>query len=238
MSLIVTIRVNEGIVMAGDSRATFNVQKVENNQTIRGVGVHFTDTSNKVFLAPNGVGLSYCGEAACEGKPLSGYLEKFIFGELTKDTPTADVAPLLMDFFKKFHPVPKSAFHISGFLKENDSYVGKVWRAFPAENRLENIIDDKPGACWNGEVDVLARLLQQVNIKSANGKDVAMATFPVPWDLFTLQDAVDFAEYAIATTIDAMRFQLRPKTVGGPVDILALKAGESIWVKKKTLEAR
>lgn len=238
MSLIVTIRVNEGIVMAGDSRATFNVQKVENNQTIRGVGVHYTDSSNKVFLAPNGVGISYCGEAACEGKPLSGYLEKFLLSEMDEDTPVSDVALLLFNYFKKFHSVPKAAFHVSGILKENDTYVGKVWRVFPADDRLENIINDKPGACWNGEVDVLARLLQPVSVKGNGGKEVSMATHPVPWDLFTLQDAVDFAQYAIAATIDAMRFQLRPKTVGGPVDILALKAGESIWVKKKALEAR
>lgn len=238
MSLIVTIRVNEGIVMAGDSRATFNVQKVENHQTIRGVGVHYTDSSNKVFLSPNGAGISYCGEAACEGKPLSGYLEKFLFSEVQEDTPVADVGPLLLAYFCKFQPIPKIAFHVAGILKENDTCVGKVWRVFPAEDRIENIIDDKPGACWNGEVDVLARLLQPVSVKSSGGKELPMATHPVPWDLFTLQDAVDFAEYAIATTIDAMRFQLRSKTVGGPVDILALKAGESVWVKKKTLEAR
>ncbi len=237
MSLIVTIRVNEGIVMAGDSRATFNVQKVENNQTIRGVGVHYTDSSNKVFLSPNGAGISYCGEAACEGKPLSGYLEKFLLSEVQEDTLVSDVGPLLLTYFRRFQPIPKVAFHVAGVLKENDTYVGKVWRVFPAEDRIENIINDKPGACWNGEVDVLARLLQPVSVKGG-GKDLPMATHPVPWDLFTLQDAVDFAEYAIATTIDAMRFQLRPKTVGGPVDILALKAGESLWVKKKTLEAR
>lgn len=238
MSLIVTIRVNEGIVLAGDSRATFNVQKVENHQTIHGVGVHYTDSSNKVFLSANGVGISYCGEAACEGKPLSGYLEKFIFSEVREDTAAAAVGPLLMAYFRQFQPIPKVAFHVAGILKEGDAYVGKVWRVFPAEDRIENIINDKPGACWNGEVDILARLLQPVSVKGGSGKELPMATHPVPWDLFTLQDAVDFAEYAIATTIDAMRFQLRPKTVGGPVDILALKAGESLWVKRKTLEAR
>ena len=236
MSLIITIRVHEGIVMAGDSRATFNVQKVENHETVRGVGVHCTDTSHKVFLAPNNVGIAWCGDAACEGKPLSGFLEKFILSEITKETPAEEVAPLLLSYFKKFNSVPKSAFHVAGFTGAGGVATARVWRVFPSENRMESINEDKPGACWNGEVDVLIRLLQPVAIPNPEGKVQPMATFPVPWDLFTLQDAVDFAAYAIATTIDAMRFQLRPKTVGGPVDILALKAGESVWVKHKTLE--
>ena len=64
-----------------------------------------------------------------------------------------------------------------------------------------------------------------------------MRTPPIPWDFMTLQDAVDFATYAIKTTMDTMRFQLRPKTVGGPIDILVLKPEDGFWVKKKTLQA-
>ena len=36
-------------------------------------------------------------------------------------------------------------------------------------------------------------------------------------------DAIDFAKYAIQTTIDTMKFQQRGKTVGGPIDILIIK---------------
>jgi hypothetical protein len=53
--------------------------------------------------------------------------------------------------------------------------------------------------------------------------------------MFTIQDAVDFAVYAIRTTADSMRFQMRPKTVGGPIDVLLLRAKEARWLSRKSL---
>ena len=50
-----------------------------------------------------------------------------------------------------------------------------------------------------------------------------------------MQDAVDFAKYGIKTTIDTMRFQVVPETVGGPIDILVIKPESSQWLAKKEL---
>jgi len=50
-----------------------------------------------------------------------------------------------------------------------------------------------------------------------------------------LQDAIDFSIFAIRTTIDTIRFQPRPKTVGGPIDVLVIKPEETIWVQHKAL---
>lgn len=54
---------------------------------------------------------------------------------------------------------------------------------------------------------------------------------------FTLQDAVDFATYAIRITADAMRFQLREQTVGGPIDVLIIKPQKAFWLRRKELKA-
>ena len=59
----------------------------------------------------------------------------------------------------------------------------------------------------------------------------------IAWDLMTLQDGIDFAEYAIKTTIDTMRFQMAPKTVGNPIDILIIKPNGAKWIKHKELHA-
>ena len=64
---------------------------------------------------------------------------------------------------------------------------------------------------------------------------VLNAEMHVDWDLLTLQDGIDFAKYAITTTIETMRFQSVPKTVGGPIDILVLKPGTSKWIAHKEL---
>lgn len=57
----------------------------------------------------------------------------------------------------------------------------------------------------------------------------------IAWNLMTLQDGIDFAEYAIKTTIDTMRFQVAPKTVGGPIDILVIKPNGAQWIQHKEL---
>ena len=53
----------------------------------------------------------------------------------------------------------------------------------------------------------------------------------------TLQDAIDFSIYAIRTTIDTMRFQARPKNVGGAIDVLLLAAEEARWIQRKELHS-
>lgn len=59
----------------------------------------------------------------------------------------------------------------------------------------------------------------------------------IAWGFMTLQDGIDFAQYAIKTTIDTMRFQVAPKTVGGPIDVLVIKPNGAIWIAHKELHA-
>jgi hypothetical protein len=54
-----------------------------------------------------------------------------------------------------------------------------------------------------------------------------------------LQDAIDFAIYAVKVTRDTMRFLAKIKTVGGPVDVLIIKPGQgpgrAAWIQRKDL---
>jgi len=57
---------------------------------------------------------------------------------------------------------------------------------------------------------------------------------PILWHAMTIQDAIDFAIYAVRTTIDTMRFQARSKNVGGPVDVLLISSDEPPrWIQRK-----
>ncbi|HEY3931194.1 MAG TPA: hypothetical protein VGM58_02375 [Verrucomicrobiae bacterium] len=42
----------------------------------------------------------------------------------------------------------------------------------------------------------------------------------------------------IRATADTMRFQIRGKTVGGPIDVLVIKPTEAFWISRKTLQKR
>ena len=93
------------------------------------------------------------------------------------------------------------------------------------------------GANWGGETEVMSRLLSHVRVEQGSQWN-EMPAAQIPFNFFTLQDAIDFAVYAIRTTMESIRFQMRPKTVGGAIDILALKAGEKpLWVQKKRYTA-
>ena len=81
----------------------------------------------------------------------------------------------------------------------------------------------------------MSRILRPVRLLTTDGKLVEMVNYPILWQYFTLQDAVDFARYAVKTTIDTMRFQRRVKTVGGAIDILVIKPTEAFWIEKRQL---
>jgi hypothetical protein len=94
------------------------------------------------------------------------------------------------------------------------------------------------GADWGGQTEVLSRLLSTVKIKRGKDNWLDLPNVPIPWNYMTLQDAIDFATYAVRTTIETIRFQRKEKTVGGPIDILVLRPSEEpLWISKKEFRA-
>lgn len=247
MSLIITIHTNEGIIMASDSRTTFNKQDfsplpdgkgaiITNNQ-----GVHYSDTTNKTFLTKNNIGISTCGAAAINGKPVAGYIEEFVNAKVSCDTQVSDVAKLVLEEFRSFSPIPDIIFHVAGYETKDNILLQRFYRVFVAINKIIEVDVTSQGAAWNGETEILSRIISPywTEVKQADGT----VTYerhnapPIPWNFFSLQDAIDFSKYAINTTIETMRFQERLKTVNAPIDILAIKPAGAFWVQKKELHA-
>lgn len=69
----------------------------------------------------------------------------------------------------------------------------------------------------------------------SGGKSSILPFEEILWSYFTLQDAVDFAKYAVETTIQTMRFKNVVETVGGSVDILVITPDETNWLQKEQL---
>ena len=89
------------------------------------------------------------------------------------------------------------------------------------------------GASWGGQGDVIAGILTPSQLTTPEGKTQQVVKAPVVWDAMPIQDALDFAIYAVRTTIDTIRFQARPKNVGGPIDVLLLTPEKTSWVQRK-----
>lgn len=240
MSLITTLFVREGIVLASDSRITLNAKEAtESMQTVQ-LAVSESDSINKTFLTPNNIGISTHGAADISGVPISGFIESFITEHLNNEAAIDEVPKLLLEYFKKLPAPPATFFHVAGYKKINDIFVQHVYTLNISSGEIIKInlkeVYGEQGAAWGGESDILSRLLQPVYIKSGDKYD-PLPTFPIPFQFFTLQDAIDFAVYAISTTIDSMRFMARPKTVGGSIDVLVIKPQKAEWIKQKTLHA-
>lgn len=233
MSLIICVHVEEGIVLASDSRASFNKQ----NGNMSLIGVHSTNTANKTFLCSNNVGISACGDASIQGKPISGFIEAFIREKIKVDTDIEDMPNIIIEYFKNLEPNLKTLFIVAGYKKENEKHIQKIYRIDTLNSKIETMKTDTQGALWNGETLTLTKLITPVYIKKKDEDGyVPLPISDIAWNLYTLQDAIDFAKYGIKTTMDTMRFQTVPETVGGPIDILVIKPEAAEWLSKKELK--
>jgi len=230
MSLIIALHLGEGIVMASDSRTTYNISTAAPDGTItHNNGVHFSDSTYKTFVTPTGVGISTCGQASINNKPIAGYIESFINEYRTANVD--EIKDAITPYFKALCPTIDTNFLVGGYITSETAYEQKLYQVRTSVDKIEQIDTNIQGAIWDGEIDILSRLITTVYTKS--GK--AIPNHPIPFNHFTIQDAIDFAKFAIQTTIDSMRFQQRGKTVGGAIDILIIKPDNSFWIARKEL---
>lgn len=239
MSFIITAYVREGIVMASDSRLTLNATQPPQGAgaPIVQLSVGQSDSTNKTFLALDRIGISTYGAADINGVPISGYIESFINERLSAGSYDVDQVPAeLVKYFTALPTTPASIFHVAGYKVVNGAPEQHVWQVPLAGGTPVRLNPPgQQGVSWGGEIDVLSRLLQPLAAKDPQGNWQPLPTHQIPYGFFTLQDAIDFCIFALRTTIDTLRFQPRPKTVGGPIDVLVIKPDRAFWVQKKEL---
>jgi len=238
MSFVIVLYVREGIVMAADSRLTLD-QTIPGSPSTIQLAVSQSDSSYKVFLAPTGVGILTFGAASINGEPLAGFIESFIneVAVPSKLDVEATAAGLLAHF-SAMTPPPAVNFYVAGYTSSSPPDQ-QVWNVSVSANRVTRSNSAAvPGVSWGGEADILTRLIQPVAEVDAGGTVTrVLPQFGVPWNFFTLQDAIDFAIFAVGATIDAIRFQPRAKTVGGSVDVLVIAPTAAKWIRRKELHA-
>jgi hypothetical protein len=241
MSFIITLFTREGIVMASDSRLTLNAEQQTPNGQKHLLAAGMSDTNYKTFFAKDSIGISTFGQADINGNPISGFIQNFISEHNELENTISSFAKDINNHFRTFNPIPDVGFHIAGYEKEDGLLKPKVYRVAPFHDLVqlknpENQNGEIQGATWDGESDILGRLLLPVFQKAEDGQFIPLPMHPIPWQFFTLQDAIDFAVFAIQTTIDCVRFFPRPKTVGGPIDVLILTKEKGFWVSRKELK--
>jgi len=224
--------------MATDSRLTLNTQG-QAGQIMLAVGQ--SDTAQKLFLTKTNVGISTAGNADIQGVPIAGFVESFIHDVVESQNMEVDqVAQALLQHFRGLPQPPNSVFHVAGYKKKEKTLDQQVWKVVVNQNVNQQVNPSGgQGATWDGESDILVRLIQPVAPLTPQGQIAgALPLHTIPWGFFTLQDAIDFAVFAERSTIDVLRFLPRPKTVGGPIDVCVIKPSSADWVQKKQLAVR
>jgi hypothetical protein len=202
------------------------------------VSVPQTDATNKLFLARNRIGISTFGGGDIKGVPIAGFIESFIMTLKNDETPE-QVADLIKTYFRVIDPKLEIWFHVAGYhFSEDGERQTELWRVHVAGDSKQAVIPRGiQSAVWNGELDIMNRLMADVQYRwSDQEKFLKLPWFIPPWNYLTLQDAVDFAVFAVRTTIDTMRFLPRLRTVGGPIDVLIIKPDGAHWLNQKQLQ--
>jgi hypothetical protein len=191
-----------------------------------------SDFVYKTFLLEEQtVGINSYGDSLLGKITTESHIKRFSEEMIDVDDDVTTVPSKLMEFFRREFPKADTAFHVAGFKRMDRKSIPYIFHCHVGKNTIERLNvapkTDKIlyGASWGGQADVIASLLQ-----ATPGQPKA----PIIWDAMNIQDAIDFAIYAVRTTIDTMRFQARPKSVGGPVDVLLITPDEgACWIQRK-----
>jgi hypothetical protein len=244
MSLVIAVYVPEGIVMASDSRQSITIEgKQPSGESFKVETVNSDAVTKTFLLEQQRVGISNFGNDLLEGVPISSHIQSFIEEEIVAADDITTIPQKLVRYFKKSFPEADAGFHVAGYKKEGKISIPHVYYCHVGRNEVlrRNAKEDGSliyGATWSGQIDIIASIINPVVVKDEEGKEkLVRPSTPIIWGAMTVQDAIDFAAYAIRTTIDTMRFQARPKSVGGSIDVLLLAPNkEPKWISKREYE--
>lgn len=248
MSFIVTTYVSEGIVMAADSRQTATLtahnENADKTQPVTRIDTVTSDNCYKLFLLEEqDIAVGVFGETILGRAPIEHAVRLFMEEYNDPDDDVLDVVEKMMQYFSAKYPEADTAFHMCGYKKEGQVSIPYVYHCQVSRNEIRRL-NVKPGTdeiiygcAWGGQGDVIARMIRPDVKVSAGPGAPEMSNPPILWDTMAVQDAIDFAEFAVWTTAQTIRFQARPKNVGGAVDILLITPHGSGWIKRKDFTA-
>lgn len=219
MSLLITTCTQNGIVMAADSRISY----YEND------GAYYSDNANKVFVTPNNVGISTCGNADIDGKRIEFFIKEFIAEHAACDAD--EIANNLLPYFAKLNPELDTTFHVCGMI--NEDFLGYRVRTRTGKIFNCNNFFSPCGIIWDGDTYVIDRLLNNYFNTKSDGTPGSKEMYrQVPWERFVNEDAVEFIKFMMETSIKMQKFHQTKPTIGGPIRILAITKTGAKWIEE------
>ena len=134
-------------------------------------------------------------------------------------------------------PEVDTGFYVAGFKREGRASIPHVYYCHVARAEVSrknvNVQNGELtyGASWGGQADVMTRLLKPKQVVGrAEGQLQEISDARVTRRLPKCRTPSTSPSTPCATTIDTMRFEVRPKNVGGSIDVRRADAGRSALV--------
>ena len=235
MTLIVSLRTPDGIVIAGDSLST---TVVENQLPVPAANFSY---AQKVFPFCGKFGVGTFGNSFLANKSI--YFAMRLFEQKLKggEASFKGVTEAAKSIGDEIHDLLKEQLKL-----ENTSVDALAQNQFPLGFQVVGYDDTEPKAV---EVYVGKEVHHRVQVKlgctySGSG-EIVQAIWglyekrpesQLPYPIFSLQDAIDYAEFLIWTTIVHQRFSQTIPNVGGDIDIALVTPFDGFrWIRQKPL---
>jgi hypothetical protein len=263
MTIVVTAKVTDGVVLAADSAATFgggatplkiynNANKIFNLVKVRpigamvygagGIGSSSLETLTKDLrkLFANGPAEYALNPMTYTVEEVAAKARKFLFE----------------DVYQREYPQPDPGFflgyRVAGY--SAGAPIAEVWEFTirGADCGAPYVVQsrDQFGLRWAGQNEALDRLLlgmgggfindlieKGATIEAANAEYsrlVSKLGLTMVIQAMPIQDAIDVCRFLVDTAVKFARYTLQAETVGGPIEIAAITKHEGFkWVSRK-----
>jgi len=256
MTIAISLKVNDGLVLATDSAATIFAQAPDGNE----IGVAYVyENAEKLYNLCKGypIGVITWGSGAIGQASISSLTRDFrkkLINDLSPDANTSieEISKKYSDYiyslhkqaFDKWQIKPSVGFIVAGYSTDKD--FAEEWSFDIVEGKLNGpkLVRglQEIGMIWNGEPEAISRLLigysnslpfvmkevgiDDISIEKVLSKAREKLTVPFVVGAMPIQDAIDLAEFLVGTTINFAKFRPGATTVGGPIDIAAITKHE------------
>lgn len=256
MSITITLRIPEGIVLACDSLATVKAipipqeefvecpqcfGRIPYSKIVPPPPTTFTvsETINKLFSIRERIGILSFGVSFITKRSIQSHISDFE-RELSQEENIKEITEKLEVYFRReltceivdLSQIPPDeyplGFQIAGY-DEDDLTNSKTYTLkIGQKSIIEPVHEGGYGCTLGGDGRIIQRLWQ----------DSLENPLPLPnYQFFSLQDGIDYATFLVRTTIDAQKFLPMPKSCGGEIEVAIITpTGGFEWIKSKSLD--
>jgi len=254
MTLAVSLRIPDGLVIAADSLSTIRGQigveaefggqcpKCKKDIKLKDIKIppipipsSVSSFAQKVFSFRGYYGIATHGMAILNEKTIYYHVKSLEQNDNSdRNAGVSGVSKKILDYFSKQ-------------IKKQFSDIDQAPDDFSPLGFLIVGYDDKEGKTIEVSIGKKSKIIERIGSGCTIGGDIVLVTnlwemgkknpnLVAKYASFSLQDAVDYAEYLINTTANFQRFANMIPTVGGEVDIALITPYKKFtWIKCKHL---